>query len=140
MSDPDERNQIFRDRLVALSDELNGGLNQDRVLRRTVGVYALRMPQEAGARDWTDLKARADGATYDSMLKMFQKHSEDAHARGETSVVKAFEVLALSMIARRQYQADLDAGIAFLDKFIDNCATRARRANAQFIPSARVRR
>jgi hypothetical protein len=140
MTDADERNRIFRERLIALNDDLNRGANNDRVLRRTVGIYALRMPQEAGARDWADLKERADGTTYDSMLKLFQKYSDEAHARGDASTVKAFEVLALSLIARRQYQVDLATGVTFLDKFIENCAIRAQRANAQFVPSSRARR
>lgn len=139
MSTEAERNDIFRDRLIALNSELNAGLNNDKTLRRLVGLYALRLPLDAGARDWADLKARADGPTYDSMLRMFQRHSEDAQKRGETTAVRAFEVLAISLVARRQHQADLLPGVTFLDKFIDNCVTRARRANGQFVPAARRR-
>ncbi len=139
MSTEAERNRIFRERLIALNTELNAGLNNDRTVRRLVGLYALRLPRDAGARDWADLKARADGPTYDSLLRMFQRHSEDAQKRGDTAAVRAFEVLALSLIARRQYQADLLPGVSFIDRYISNCVTRARRANSVFIPAARTR-
>jgi hypothetical protein len=135
MSTAEERNEIFRRRLIALNAELNAGLNKDKTLRRLVGLYALRMPQDAGARDWADLKARADGPTYDSMLRLFTQHSEEAQKRGETSIVRAFEVLALSLIARRQEQADLLPGVAFIDRFIANCVARARKAKGTFIPA-----
>jgi hypothetical protein len=132
-----ERDQVFRERLIALTEQLNAGANNDKKLRQTVGLYASRMPRDAGARDWADLKQRADGSTYDSMLKLFTTQAEEAHRRGDTSIMQAMEVLALSLIARRQYQPDLAPGVGFLDKFIERCATRARRANAQFIPLKR---
>jgi hypothetical protein len=137
MSTPEDRNRIFRERLIAINTELNEGLNRDRTVRRLVGTYALRLPQDAGARDWIDLKERADGPTYDSLLRLFSRHSEEAQKRGETSAVRAFEVLALSLISRRQEQADLLPGVTFIDRFIANCARRARRANSQFIPASR---
>jgi hypothetical protein len=132
-----DRDQIFRERLIALTEELNGGANNDKRTRQLVGMYASRMPRDAGARTWADLKERADGATYDSMLQLFTKEADDAHRVADKSAQRAMEILALSLIARRQYQADLAQGVMFLDKFIENCAMRTRRANATFIPLKR---
>lgn len=122
-----ERDIIFRERLIAVVSDLNGGGSKDKDLRQLVGSYAARMAREAGARDWADLKERADGATYDSALKLFQAQSEAAQKKGLTRDVRAFEVLGISLIARRQEQADLRPGITKLDEFIANCERRARR-------------
>jgi hypothetical protein len=92
------------------------------------------MASEAGTRDWADLKARADGPTYDSMLKLFMKTSEQMSKSGDTVGVRAMEVLALSLVARRQEQADLEPGVGFLDTFIKNCGAAARRRGATFLP------
>ncbi len=125
-----ERDIIFRDRLIAIISELGPGGSQakDKSLRRTVGSYAKRMAREAGARDWGDLKERADGATYDSALQLFQKQSEAAQRSGNAADVRAFEVLGLSLIARRQEQPDLRPGIVKLDEFIRNCESEQRRS------------
>jgi hypothetical protein len=135
----DERNQIFRERLVALMTDLNSGTATDRQLRRRVGVIADRIVREAGTRDWSDLKDRADGPTYDSLLNLFQTQALDLQKSGDAIGVKAFEVMAISLIARRQYQADLTAGVTTLDKWIGECMVHARRAGAQFVPAARTR-
>ena len=63
-----------------------------------------------------------------SMLQLFQKQSEAAQKRGDAVVMRAMEVLALSLVARRQYQADLLPGIGFLDGYIGNCAARLRKS------------
>jgi hypothetical protein len=136
----EERNQIFRERLVAVMTDLNSGAAKDKQLRRRVGIIADRIVREAGTRDWSDLKERADGPTYDSLLTLFQRQSADLQKSGDTIGVKAFEVMALSLIARRQYQADLATGVTTLDKWIGECMVHARRAGAQFIPAARTGR
>lgn len=123
-----ERDVIFRERLIAMTEELNSGTNRDPRLRLTIGAYAIRMVKEARARDWVDLKERADGPTYDSMLRLFQKQSEAAAKNADTTVVRAMEVLALSLIARRQYQADLLPGVGFLDGYIGNCCKAVRNS------------
>lgn len=133
----EERNQIFRERLIAVMTDLNSGAAKDKQLRRRVGIIADRIVREAGTRDWSDLKERADGPTYDLLLTLFQRQSADLQKTGDTAGVKAFEVMALSLIARRQYQADLATGVTTLDKWIGECLVHARRAGAQFIPAAR---
>jgi hypothetical protein len=133
----EERDLIFRERLVTLMGELNGGAGKDAALRRLIGSYAQRLFSEAGARGWVDLKERADGGTYDSMLKLFTTHSEEAARKGDTVAVRAFEVLALSLIARRQYQADLQPGVSFLDNYIEECVDHARRGGGRVMTPQR---
>jgi hypothetical protein len=123
-----ERDDIFRERLVAVMTALNGGEGRDPAVRRTVGGYAYRMAKEAGAKNWADLKARADMATYDSMLRIFREHSEKMQAAGDSKGVRGLEALALSLIARHQKQGDLLPGVGFLDRYIDECASLVKPA------------
>ena len=133
-----ERDQIFRDRLIKLMSELNTGEEITGKLRRMLGAFANRLTSDAGARDWADLKERADGPTYDSLLRLFQRESERAVTNEDELMARSMEVLAISLIARRQYQADLVPGVIMLDKFIGVCEGVARRKNAQFIPVRRL--
>jgi hypothetical protein len=128
-----ERDQIFRERLVALIEVLNSEDGKRKGLRNRIGAIAARMARDAGARDWADLKERADGPTYDSMLRLFQRESEAAQKAGDDRVVRTMEVLAISLIARRQAQADLVPGISFLDSFIEDSERAARRAGTKVL-------
>ena len=123
-----ERDDIFRERLVAVMTALNGGEGRDPAVRRIVGGYAYRMAKESGAKNWADLKARADGVTYDSMLKIFREQSEKLQQAGDSKGVRGLEALALSLIARHQKQGDLLPGIGFLDRYIDECASLVKPA------------
>ncbi len=126
-----ERDDIFRERLVAVMTALNGGEGRDPAVRRIVGSYAYRMAKESGARNWSDLKARASGPTYDSMLRIFAEQSSKMQQAGDAKGVRGLEALALSLIARHQSQGDLVAGIGFLDRYIEECASLVK-------PAARV--
>ena len=130
----EERDAIFRDKITALMTDLNGGEGRDKKLRRTIGAYSDKLAQEAGAKDWQDFKQRADGPTYDSLLRFFQQQSETMQKHGDREGVRALEILAVSLIARRQYAEDLQPGIAFLDRYIAECARNARKSGAQIVP------
>ena len=136
-----ERDDIFRTQLIALLSALNGGENRDPELRRRVGTYALRMVADARARNWADLKARADNATYDSMLEVFKVQGQSAKEAGEKTAVRAFELLAWSMIARTRDLGDLAPGVQYLDEFIDSCSTAVKRAAGRTVvrPPAKAR-
>jgi hypothetical protein len=123
-----ERDEIFRARLVAVMSALNGGEGRDLAVRRIVGGYAYRMAKEAGAKNWADLKTRANAPTYDSMLKIFEEQSTKMQAAGDTKGVRGLEALALSLIARHQKQGDLVPGVAFLDRYIESCAALVKPA------------
>jgi hypothetical protein len=121
-----ERDAIFRDKLVTVMTALNGGEARDPAVRRIVGSYAYRMVRQSGASSWADLKARADAATYDSMLTIFREQSEKLQQAGDSKGVRGLEVLALSLIARHQKQVDLLPGVGFLDRYIEACAASAK--------------
>ena len=131
------RDLVFRERLVDLMARLNGPEGKRVGFRNRLGALSKRIATDAGARSWADLKARADGPTYDSLLAMFQRESAGAQKAGDERVQDAFEVLAISLIARRQQQADLMPGIALLDRFIEDSEKAAALAKTQVISPAR---
>lgn len=130
-----ERDAIFRDKLTALMVDLNAGEGRDKKLRRTIGMYSDKFAKDAGAKDWQDLKNRADGATYDSLLGYLQAESAIMLKHRDMEGVRAFEVLAISLIARRQYAEEVQVGIDHLDRYIAECARNARRKGAHVLPS-----
>ena len=130
-----ERDIIFRDKITAILADLNAGEGRDKKLRRTIGMYSDKFAKDAGAKDWEDLKARADGATYDSLLKYLMAQSEVMQKHQDLEGVRAFEVLAISLISRRQYAEEMQAGIDLLDRYIAECARNARRRGAHVLPS-----
>ncbi|HZY68248.1 MAG TPA: hypothetical protein VFE52_06655 [Devosia sp.] len=121
-----ERDSVFRDRLVALVSALNGGDGRDPAVRRVVGSFAYKLSRQAGAKNWADLKARADGPTYDALLKLFGEQSATMQEAGDTKGIRGLETLALSLIARHQKQGDLVPGVSFLDRYIEECTSLVR--------------
>jgi hypothetical protein len=122
----EERDQIFRTRLIALMTALNGGAARDPAVRRVVGSYAYKLAKEAGAKSWMELKTRASASAYDSLLKLFTEESESYQRQGDKAGVRGLEALALSLVARHQKQNDLFPGVGFLDRFIESCASLAK--------------
>jgi len=131
-----ERSEIFRTRLIAAMTELNADKGADPHLRRTLGNLALRLSREARARNWSDLKERADPATYDSLLKLFQDYSEDANRKGDQITVRALELLGLSLIARNRHEEDMQPGVQALDNYIADCTASAAKGTLH-MPGAR---
>lgn len=122
----DERDQIFRERLIALMTALNGGESRDPAVRRVVGSYAYKLAKDAGVKSWMELKTRASASAYDSMLKLFTDDSAAYHQQGDKAAVRGLEALALSLVARHQRQNDLFPGVGFLDRFIESCVSLAK--------------
>ena len=130
-----ERDIVFRDKLTAIVADLYAGEGRDKKLRRTIGMYSDKFAKEAGAKDWDDLKARADGPTYDSLLKFLMVQSATMQKHNDMEGVRAFEVLAISLIARRQTADEVQEGIGILDRYIAECARNARRKGAHVLPA-----
>lgn len=135
----EERDQVFRERLLAVMTALNGGEFRDPVIRRVVGGFAYRMARQAGARNWSDLKARIDKPTYDALLKTFQEQGAAFQQAGDMKSVRGVEALALSLIARNQSQADLIPGVGFLDRFIESCAALVKPTSRGVASTPRTR-
>lgn len=133
----EERDIVFRDRLIALMTALKTQM-QNPVLRKRLGLIANELVRQGGARSWADLKERADGPSYDSLLNLFHKQAEQSVKVGDDKTRMAVECLAISLIARRQYQADLVTGVQLLDGFIADSEKLARRLGLSVAPTRRA--
>ncbi len=120
-----ERQKVFRGRFVAVMNGLKT-LRTNPKLRAFIGTAGNALVTETGAQGWSDLKARADGQTYDKVLDALRNNAADMARKKEAHGVRAFEVLAVSMISRRQSDEDLIEGVKLLDSYIDDCVTTAR--------------
>ena len=133
----EQRDLVFRQKFLGVMTRLNAGDRNSPEVRRQVGAIANELTRQAGTRAWNDLKRRADGPTFNSLLGLFQKQSESAARMKDDKAVFCFEVLAVSLIARTQRQEDLLEGVRILDQFIANCEKAARKAGIAVIPSSR---
>jgi hypothetical protein len=125
-----ERQKIFRGRFLALMSGLTTH-RTDPKLRAMIGTAGYGIVAETGALSWSDLKARADGPTYDKVLAALSDNAADMARKKEGRGVRAFEVLAVSMISRHQSEKDLVEGVKMLDSYIDDCVTTARKIASQ---------
>jgi hypothetical protein len=120
-----EQDAIFRERLIAVMTALNGGEGRDVAVRRVVGGFGYQLIKQFSAKNWADLKLRADGEVYDLLLNSFKNESEKFSREGNQKGVRGMEALALSMVARHQKQSDLLPGVGFLDRYIEECVVLA---------------
>ena len=127
----EDRDAIFRERLIAVISALNGGESRDATVRRVVGGFGYQLVTRFGAKSWTDLKARADGEVYDILLNSFKAESEKFSREGNSMGVRGMEALALSVVARHQSQPDLMPGVNFLDRYIEECVELVAPDGAQ---------
>jgi hypothetical protein len=125
----EDRDAIFRERLIAVMKALNGGEARDLTVRRVVGGFGYQLVRQFSAKSWGDLKARADGEVYDILLNSFKAESEKFNREGNEKGVRGMEALALSVIARHQSQPDLMPGVNFLDRYIEECVGLATPPN-----------
>ncbi len=125
----EDRNDIFRERLIAVMTALNGGESRDPTVRNVVGGFGHQLVKRFGAKNWSDLKLRADGEVYDILLNSFKAESEKFSREGNQMGVRGMETLALSVIARHQSQPDLMPGVSFLDRYIEECVDLATPAD-----------
>jgi hypothetical protein len=121
----EDRDAIFRERLIAVMTALNGGEARDVTVRGVVGGFGHQLVKRFGAKNWGDLKMRADGEVYDILLNSFRAESEKFSREGNEMGVRGMETLALSIVARHQGQPDLMPGVNFLDRYIEECVELA---------------
>ena len=79
-----ERQKVFRGRFVAVMNGLKT-LRTNPKLRAFIGTAGNALVTETGAQGWSDLKARADGQTYDKVLDALRNNAADM-ARKATDV------------------------------------------------------
>ncbi|MEQ1901305.1 MAG: hypothetical protein ABL866_11285 [Devosia sp.] len=122
----DQRHQkLFRKRL----HELMAGLTiseREPELRGIVGRAAGQLLTDTKTDSWMHLKSALDGKSYDVILAALQKGGAEMKAAGRPLGIRAFEAIGVSLIARRQNEADLNPIVAMLDDYIEKCIVAVR--------------
>lgn len=123
-----EADTVYREKLVALMAALNGGEARDPGVRRVIGSVAHQLTKQIGAKSWTELKSTIDADAYSQLIRMFQEEGRKAATAGDHKTVRGIEALALSLVGREQQQSqpEVRPGLGFLDRFIEDCASKVR--------------
>ncbi|MEO6394849.1 MAG: hypothetical protein ABIO40_02960 [Devosia sp.] len=119
----------FRRRLHALMSALKISRRNPK-LQALIGTMGLSAVSDAKAQGWADLKQRLGAPGYDALLKAMQKSAADLKQKGVTDGPRALEVLAVSIIARRQHDPELEQPVRVLDDYVEACIATAKRIAA----------
>lgn len=118
----------FKQRFVALMQDLRSDGAQDAEAVWTLGSLAATLIDAARAKSWPALKRQLAPADYDGLLRDFQKSGNAFHQEGKHKQAYAVQVLGMSLIARTQQDPDVQAGDKLLDEIVERSVRIYRRS------------
>lgn len=118
----------FKQRFVAVLQDLRANGNQDPEALFLIGSLAARLLDEARQPDWGAYKARMAQPAYAKLLADLQRQGNEFHQQGKPKHAYAIQVLAISLIARTQSDKDVRAGDSLLDGMLDFLIAAYRKA------------
>lgn len=122
------KEEEFKQRFVALMQDLRKDGTQDAEAVWTLGSLAAALIDKAGAKSWPGLKQQLTAADYDGLLRDLQTSGNAFHQEGRRRQAYAAQVLGMSLIARTQQDADVQAGDKLLDEIIERSVAVYRRS------------
>ena len=120
------REAQFKQRFAALLAELTAPEGVDAQTMTMIGALARRIMDDAKVTSWQAFKLTQTAPLYDATLRTFQKQGNALVADGKLRTAYAVQVLAMSLIARTQKDAAVQAGDRQLDGIIDFAASQPR--------------
>jgi hypothetical protein len=125
------KEEEFKQRFVALMQDLRADAGGDPEAVWILGSLAATLVDAAGAKSWPALKRQLTRADYDGLLRDFQKSGNAFHKEGKGKQAYAVQILGMSLIARTQQDADIQAGDELLDEMIARGIAVYRRSRQQ---------
>lgn len=124
------KEEDFKERFVAVLQDLrtNGGKDSEAMF--LIGSLAARLVDRARQPTWAAYKANLAPPVYAKLLSDFQKQGNDFHKEGKAKHAYAIQVLAISLIARTQNDAEVRAGDSLLDEMLGFLIASYRKAEA----------
>lgn len=122
------KEEEFKQRFVALMQDLRHDGTSDAEAVWMLGSLAATLIDKAGAKSWPALKQQLSAADYDGLLRDFQKSGNAFHQEGKHRQAYAVQVLGMSLVARTQRDADVQAGDRLLDEIIEKSVRIYRRS------------
>lgn len=124
------KEEDFKERFVAVLEDLRSNGGKDPEAMFLIGSLAARLVDRAKQPGWAAYKANMGRAAYDKLLGDFQKQGNDFHKDGKAKHAYAIQVLAISLIARTQNDPEIRAGDGLLDEMLGFLIAAYRKAQA----------
>lgn len=120
----------FKQRFVAVLQDLRGNGSTDPEAMFLIGSLAARLVDRSAQPSWTNYKTTMTSAAYDKLLRDFEKQGNDFHKEGKAKQAYAIQVLAMSLVARTQIDPEVQAGDTLLDEILGFLIAAYRKAKA----------
>ena len=124
------KEEDFKDRFVAVLQDLRGNGGKDPEAMFLIGSLAARLIDRASQPNWAAYKANMTPPAYAKLLSDFQQQGNDFHKEGKAKHAYAIQVLAISLIARTQSDPDVRSGDGLLDDMLGFLIAAYRKAEA----------
>jgi hypothetical protein len=121
----------FKERFVALMQDLREHATKDREATWLIGSLATRLIDLYKLRSWGQFKTALTPPAYAKLLSDFEKEGNGFHKQGNAKAAYAVQVLAISLIARTQNDEQVRAGDGLLDEMIQAMVAVYRKAKAE---------
>lgn len=108
----------FKLRFIEMMRNLREIGMQDLEAVWLIGNLAAKFIDRARSENWTQFRKTRTQRAYASMLKDFEAQGNSFHAQGRNKNAYAIQVLAISMVAGTQKDADVVNGLVVLDDMI----------------------
>lgn len=124
------KEEDFKQRFVALMQDLRENAGKDREATWLIGSLATRLVDLYKLKTWGQFKAALTPPAYARLLADFEKEGNGFHQQGNAKAAYAVQVLAISLIARSQNDPQVRAGDSLLDEMIQAMVAVYRKAQA----------
>jgi hypothetical protein len=124
------KEEDFKDRFVAVLQDLRSNGGKDPEAMFLIGSLAARLLDRAKQPSWAAYKAAMAPEAYSKLLSDFQKQGNGFHREGKDKHAYAVQVLAISLIARTQQDPEIRAGNGLLDEMLGFLIAAYRKAEA----------
>jgi hypothetical protein len=122
------KEEEFKQRFVALMQDLGENHKDNPEAMFLVGSLASRLIDRAQQKSWSAYKSSLSEADFVLLLDDFQKKGNAFYAEGKDKHTYALQLLAMSVIARKQNDPDVRAGNRLLDDLVGFYVDAYRKA------------
>ena len=122
------KEEDFKQRFVAVMQDLREDGSRDAEAIWLLGSLAATLVDKARAKSWPALKQQLRPVDYDGLLRDFQESGNAFHKEGKRKHAYAVQILAMSVVARTQQDAEVQAGNALLDDIVERAIRHYRRS------------
>jgi hypothetical protein len=124
------KEEDFKERFVAVLQDLRSNGGKDPEAMFLIGSLAARLLDRAKQPNWAAYKSSMTPPVYAKLLSDFEKQGNGFHKEGKAKHAYAIQVLAISLIARTQNDAEIRAGDSLLDEMLGFLVAAYRKSQA----------